>query len=620
LRIRKTEKTIESNKNSIGELSRANKNTEKFEELESIRIQEELLTKENTNLVYLNSLSTDISDLMYYVFTPFKKDIQDKDLSNLLLSRIEIESRLVENFFKENNQNNDIMDVVFVNFDKEKEDLDPKRQDYEKKLSDDYIFECLNCKTNLNENYNQIFISTENPNLILCRFCTLDNPNCVKYPQVFYCFNKYRVHKSYIKYLPFVNFSEKLYGVKKSEKPYFTLKIESKVSELNRLNIYKKLETKENIFATAKRLNEDIILEFNELIDKKEVKNTNGFTTTSDLFNYISSQGSAEGEFTKLSKLSKSDFKILDKLSFSLNQSIVLLSSIISNSNQNNFIQKVITKNLNLIQPSKRLSILWEKMDRLRLSVDPNNYPITLNRMKAVKFYEKGIPDVNGENTLFKQLFSKMKKFPVKNYLCKKSERLFRVYFKGEGASDLGGPYRDLFSNISEELHSDYLDLFIKTPNNKNDIGNLRDKFIPNPSSKSAMYQECYYFLGCLIASAIASGQLMSLNLHPVVWKMMLNRKVNFNEFDSIDKHFCKIISDLEKCDFDKPLSEEEFADCFDLNFTILLSDKTEIELIPIGKKTKVTLENKNKFIVLAKAERLREFKSQVESMRYGLM
>lgn len=606
-----TEKTIELNKNLIKDSTKENADQEKLEEKN---------TKENENLVYLNSLNSEISDLMYYITTPFKKDIQDKDLSNLLKSRTEIETEIVENFYKEN-KNNDIMDVVFVNFDKDKEDTDPKRHDYEKKLSDDYILDCLNCKTKLNENNNEIFISTEDPNLILCRFCSLDNPNCIKYPQVFYCFNKYRLHKNFIKYLPIINFSEKLYGVVKSSKPYLTLKIESKVSELNRLNIYKKLEAKENLFASAKKLNEDIILEFNELIDKKEVKNTNGFTTTSDLFNYITSQEyAAEGEFTKISKLSKSDFKILDKLSFSLNQSIVLLSGIISNSNQNNFIQKVITKNLNLIQPSKRLEILWEKMDRLRVSVNPNDYPITLNRMKAVKFYEKGIADLNGENTLFKQLFCKMKKFPVKNYLCKKSERLFRVYFKGEGASDMGGPYRDLFSNISEELQSDYLDLFIKTPNNKNDIGNLRDKFIPNPSSKSTIHQESYYFLGCLIASAIASGQLLSLNLHPLVWKMMLNRKVNFNEFDSIDKHFCKIMSDLEKCDVDKPLSQEEFEDSFDLNFTILLSDKTEVELIPNGKKTKVTLENKNKYIVLAKAERLREFKSQIESMRYGLM
>jgi len=507
-----------------------------------------------------------------------------------------------------------------VNFDKVKEDSDPKRQDYEKKLNDEYILDCINCKTKLNENFNQIFISTENHDLILCRFCSLDNPNCISYPQVFYCFNKYRVHKNFIKYLPIINFSEKLYGVKKSEKPYLVLKIESKISELNKLNIYKKIEIEENLFSTAKKLNEDIILQFNELTDKKEVKNTNGFTTTSDLFNYITTQENADGEFNKLSKLSKNDFKILDKLSFSLNQSIVLLSSIISNSNQNNFIQKVITKNLNLIQPSKRLSILWEKIERLRISVNPNDYPITLNRMKAVKFYEKGISDTNGENTLFKQLFSKMKKFPLKNYLCKKSERLFRVYFKGEGASDMGGPYRDLFSNISEEMHSDYLDLFIRTPNNKNEIGNFRDKFIPKPSSKSTIHQECYFFISCLIASAIASGQLMSLNLHPLVWKMMLNRKVTFNEFDSIDKHFCKIMSDLEKCDMDKIITEEEFAETFDLYFTILLSDKTEIDLIPNGKKTKVTLENKNKYIVLAKAERLREFKFQVESMRYGLM
>jgi len=612
ININEKKEEKENVKNSAGENELLNE--EKNKENDNVNNN----TKIN-NLENLYNFKSDFSDLLYFIVTPFKKELKDDNISNIIKIRKEIENDLVENFYKEV-KGQDIMDIVFVNFDKDKDENDPRRENYEKKLTEEYIYTCKNCKINLNENYNQIFISTENYDLILCRFCSLDNPNCIKYPQVFYCLNKYRIHKNYLKYLPIINFSKILYGIEKTTEPYLVIKIDSKVSELNTLNIYKKLEKTENTFESTKKLNEEIILEFNELSDKKEVKNANGISTTSDLFNFIKSQENSESEFTKLNKLHKDDFKILEKLSYSLNESIVLLSGIISNSNENNFIQKVITKNLNLIQPSKRLSILWEKIARLRKSVNPNDYPITLNRMKAIKFYEKGIPDTNGENTIFKQLFSKMKKFSVKNYLCEKNERLFRVYFKGEGASDMGGPYRDLFSNLSEELQSDYLDLLIKTPNNKNDIGNLRDKFIPNPSSKSTIHQECYYFLGCLIASAIASGQLISLNLHPIVWKMMLNRKINFIEFESIDKHFCKIMNDLEKCDSEKVISEEDFIDNFDLNFTVLLSDKTEVELIPNGKKTKVTLDNKNKYILLAKAERLREFKSQVESIRYGLM
>lgn len=570
---------------------------------------------------YLSKLNSDVSDLLYYVITPFEKSIKTSVFESYVKSRSDFESILVDNYYKINldQPNNDIMDVVFVNFDKHKDDNDKEKEHYEKKLNDEYIYECINCNSKLNENFNQVFISTENENLILCRYCTLNNPNCIRFPQAFYCFNKYRIHKNYLKYIYKVNFSEIIYDVKNSEKPYLVINIKRKISDVNRLDVYKQSEVYENFYEYAQKFNEDLILEFNDLNDNKELKATNALLTSSDLFNYVKKSENHEGEFSKLNKLELNDFKVLERLSSAMNESIVMLSQINSNSNENNFIQKVISKNLNYIQPSKRLSILWEKISRLRKSVNPNETAITLNRMKAIRFYEKGVPDTNGENTIFKQLYSKMKKFPIKNYLCEKNDRLFRVYFKGEGASDMGGPYRDLFSNISEELQSDYLDLFIKTPNNKNDIGNLRDKYIPNPSAKSSSHQELYYFLGCLIASAIASGQMLSLNLHPIVWKMMLNRKINFSEFESVDKHFFKIITDLEKAE-EKIKTEEEFAEVFDLNFTILLSDKTELEIIPNGKRTRVTLENKNKYVLLAKTERLREFKSQVESIRYGLM
>lgn len=232
--------------------------------------------------------------------------------------------------------------------------------------------------------------------------------------------------------------------------------------------------------------------------------------------------------------------------------------------------------------------------------------------------------DTKGEFTIFGQLFNKMKKFSVSNYRAKKDNRLFVVFLAGEGATDYGGPYRDILSTASEELHSNYLDLFIKSPNHKNEIGSLRDKYIINPGAKSALQLDMFVFIGYLMGYAICSGYLINLNLHPVIWKLILNQKVEFAEYETIDKLFYKLLLDIEKTEIK---TTKDFEASYDLNYVIQLSDRSEVELKPKGKTTQVTyvitkdrLNDKDKFIELAKAQRINEFKIQIDSIRFGLM
>ena len=51
--------------------------------------------------------------------------------------------------------------------------------------------------------------------------------------------------------------------------------------------------------------------------------------------------------------------------------------------------------------------------------------------------------------------------------MCKDNpgDRAFQVEFVMEGASDSGGPYRELFDSICTELMSSVLPLLIPTPN-----------------------------------------------------------------------------------------------------------------------------------------------------------
>jgi hypothetical protein len=308
---------------------------------------------------------------------------------------------------------------------------------------------------------------------------------------------------------------------------------------------------------------------------------------------------------------------LLNELSASINESIFYLMNLTYNMKEKGFLHKAITDNLCLVSSKARMDIFHERIDKMKIAVNPSEIEMPINRLKALKFYEKKTIDTTGENTIFAQLFHKMKKYPLNNYLCKKDCRLFQVKLVGEGATDYGGPYREVFSTACEELHSIHLDLFIKSPNNRNEVGAMRDKYIPNPSAKSAMQVDMFFFIGCLIGSAISSGLLLNLNIHPTIWSLILNQEIKFSDFETLDKLFFKYIVEMEKFIGNQNDFEAQFMDQF---FMILLSDGSEFELIPQGRKTPVTLENKQKFVHLAKNARINEFKIQVESIRYGLI
>lgn len=59
----------------------------------------------------------------------------------------------------------------------------------------------------------------------------------------------------------------------------------------------------------------------------------------------------------------------------------------------------------------------------------------------------------------------------------------FSVTMAGEGAIDVGGPFRECLCNMVDELESEVLPLLIKTPNNRNDHGSNRECFMLNPAS-----------------------------------------------------------------------------------------------------------------------------------------
>ena len=313
-----------------------------------------------------------------------------------------------------------------------------------------------------------------------------------------------------------------------------------------------------------------------------------------------------------------------------------------------NFLQKIIGNNISYITNEIRV----QRYNDLLLQIPRYNGEIKrINvdrfKAKAKSFYDKyndnhkKITDFELDETIFGQVFHAMEDVDSKEYFLYKDKRLFIVCLQGEHASDQGGPYHEVISNICNELQSDYIDLLIKTPNNKNEYGLLNDKYIVNPNANRNIHNRAYEFIGKLMASSISSGEALDLNLHPCIWKCLLGNKITFYDYESIDYYFYDLITKLEdilKMADNKKEKEKEddknvnkiiednikdndldnIIESYDLTFVIKNSNDVEIELKPNGNNIKVDKDNLKEYIELCKEKRIKEFNNQIEYIKKG--
>jgi len=290
------------------------------------------------------------------------------------------------------------------------------------------------------------------------------------------------------------------------------------------------------------------------------------------------------------------------------------------------FLQKIIANNIIYLPNELRT----EKFEVLISQIPRSNEDIKtikVDRFKAKAFYTKynesyqKIKDLELDETIFGQIFNALKDRESKDFFIEKEARLFRVALQEEHAVDSGGPYHDVISNICEELQSDYLDILIKTPNNKNNYDLLNDKYIINPNSNNRnIYNEAYEFLGKLMASSIATGEVLDLNLHPIIWKSILSKEITLYDYESIDYYFYTNINNLEYINkiIKKEEKQKKLEEYQELYFIIKNSNDIDIELKQNGSKIKVTIDNLKEYIELSKSKRIKEFKNSLEYLKKG--
>merc|ERR1719233_1945909 len=193
--------------------------------------------------------------------------------------------------------------------------------------------------------------------------------------------------------------------------------------------------------------------------------------------------------------------------------------------------------------------------DLLRQTTNSNAvmHNINLNRFKASDLQRRNMVDWEGKYSVFGQLMTRFGTMPGKSFRVGKNARMFTVHLEGEGAQDMGGPYRDVMENMCKELKSEHLPLFELCANGKAEIGENRDAYIPVEISTNKKYRKSqikmYEFLGQLFGLAIRSLGYLNLSLAPFVWKRILGDNLTIHDILSVDQGTAKMLQNIGKDD-----------------------------------------------------------------------
>eukprot|EP00794_Sanderia_malayensis_P004582 gene4582-5184_t len=292
--------------------------------------------------------------------------------------------------------------------------------------------------------------------------------------------------------------------------------------------------------------------------------------------------------------------------------------SVIKNTPKNRYNLQALLPKCRFLFPltSKRLSIIKEL---LRTSETFSSHPCYVARVdRRVPLKERHKHSLS--NSVFMQLYNSLKNKELNYRDAKRNfEKLWEVKFLGEGIIDQGGGFRDSLAEIADELCPSSADvipclpLFIKTPNQLNEVGDHRDAYIPNPSCNEI---HLYTWIGKLMGTAFRTDETIPLAFPPFIWKLLVGEHVTWsNDYTSVDETTVRVTDEMELLDaatYTSRHQSEQF-------FVTHLSDGTEKSLIKDGANILVKVNERKKFAALLRKARMMECVKQVEALRFGL-
>ena len=209
--------------------------------------------------------------------------------------------------------------------------------------------------------------------------------------------------------------------------------------------------------------------------------------------------------------------------------------------------------------------------------------------------------------------------------ICGADARAFHVTFEGEGASDAGGPYREVLSNLAMEVQSMALPLLIPTPNKTQPLAADRNKFTINPSAVGPRCRRMFQLLGALIGLAMRSNHPLAFELPIYVWKLIIGETPTLSDLARSDLCTANLLHSLRHNNdpnfrsLDAASWNEAVGETLGLAFIFHRSDGVTVPLCHEGGEVPVTYDTRTSWCEAVERLRHEECADQVAAIRAGL-
>ncbi|EAY14912.1 hypothetical protein TVAG_380220 [Trichomonas vaginalis G3] len=214
----------------------------------------------------------------------------------------------------------------------------------------------------------------------------------------------------------------------------------------------------------------------------------------------------------------------------------------------------------------------------------------TLNFSRTAAALVQTNPNSPHAISLFDQVISQVS--PEKLSSLKNRNAPWIADLVGEGAIDAGGPGRDVFSEICQEMFLPFNKVFIQTPRTR--AQNQMCEFIPDPDSS----EERLLYAGAFVALCFVTQSPQPLKLNFSVWKYLTGNEISDQDLLDMDPDFAASLNVTGQ----RPLS-------------IISLSGNKIDLIPFCDQNSVDSELYNQ---LAMEYRRNEFNFAMKSFRKG--
>lgn len=290
-----------------------------------------------------------------------------------------------------------------------------------------------------------------------------------------------------------------------------------------------------------------------------------------------------------------------------LNKSVPLLLKCVDLCD-NHILSSAVIAAKSVIQTSYKLELFRRRV--MTQLCDDARINIRFNRSRAaLHMINPTHPDAM---PLLKQLIEQVPKRSLPG--LKRDNVPWHVDLEGEGATDAGGPARDLFTQTCLEIMHPSTGLFVMTPNKRMMDGPNQELLIPNSHATSSIQHEMFFYSGILMSIAFISRLPQPFKFAEFVWAYLTEQSLTIEDIYSIDKPFEILMKMIEKGEMDEAELEKR-----GLTFTTIDTHGDSMELFPGGAGLRVTVERLSEYMQMSKKYRLREMKQQLDWLKEGI-